>query len=106
MTSAARKLRDDGMAQAAAHSPSYVDALYAAIGIVARRQPTVHVNDLSGHSLPEPNHRNAAGPAWQRAVHGGVLQRTNQFRECTDPAKRARMAPVYFSLIYDPRSTP
>lgn len=102
-----RALRDEGMERAASHSPRFVDLACAAIKRVAKRQRHVHVDDVMPECGAEPAHPNAWGAAWTRAIREGIIQRTNQTRPCkTDPKKRAHNYPVYFSLIFDPRSAP
>jgi hypothetical protein len=107
----ARALRDAGLAQAQAHAPKFADLAYAAIERVARRQVHVHIDDvltaIATSGLPVPNHPNVWGAVWARAIRAKLIQRTNQVKPCTaDPKKHAHQYPVYFSLIYDPRSAP
>jgi hypothetical protein len=100
-------LRDAGLAQAASHSHRFADLAYAAIERVARRQVHVHVDDILAENVPQPNHYNAWGQVWMRAIRDGLLQRSNQTRPCkTDAGKHAHRYPIYFSLIYDPRIAP
>jgi hypothetical protein len=97
----ANRLKTDGMAQVAAHAPIYSALAYAALVRIARRQLVLHADDLIAElNGLKPPHPNAIGPCWQRAVHEGLIQRTNQVRASHDPVKRARMCPVYFSLVY------
>lgn len=97
----AKAQRDAGMARAEAHSPIFAVAAYAAIERVSRRQAHVHVDDILAENVPEPNHPNAWGAVWAKAIRAGIIQRSNQTRPCaTDPKKHAHQYPIYFSRIY------
>jgi hypothetical protein len=91
------------MAQAVAHSPRFADEALEAIKRVARRQIHVLVDDVLAECKARPNHPNAFGAVWMRAIREGIIQRTNQVRPSKDPAKHAHNYPIYFSLIRDPR---
>jgi hypothetical protein len=99
----AEHLRDRGMTLAsnaeAFHRPEFAEVAYGAICAVARRQPTVHVDDVLRQCLIEPDHPNAFGAVWMRAIRDGVIERTGQYRKSTDPKKHAHVYPVYRSLI-------
>ena len=100
----AKSLRNAGMASAEQHSPEFSVAAYEAIERVAQRQVHIHVDDILSEDVPAPNHPNAWGAVWARAIRNRVIQRTTETRLCkTDIGKHAHRYPVYFSLIYDPR---
>lgn len=102
---AGRRLRNEGMASVSKHSPNFSEQAYAALTRIAKRQLVLFADDLIAElDGLKPPHPNAIGPAWQRAVHEGLIQRTNQVRNSHDPAKRARSCPVYLSRVFDPRS--
>lgn len=101
----AKERRDAGMARAAAaqdrDTPKWSDIAFAAIERVARRQPHVHVDDILAENVPEPEHYNAWGGVWSRAIKRDIIQRSNQTRPCKrDAKKHAHASPVYFSRIY------
>lgn len=97
----ARAQRDAGMASAAAHSPSFMEAAFQAIERVALRQIHVHVDDVLAEGVPAPHHPNAWGAVWMRAIRAGIIQRSNQTRPCkTDAKKHAHQYPIYFSRVY------
>lgn len=101
-----RRLKAQGMASVSGHSPGFSEQAYAALVRVAKRQLVLFADDLIAElNGLKPPHPNAIGPCWQRAVHEGIIQRTNQVRNSHDPAKRARACPIYFSQIFDPRSS-
>jgi hypothetical protein len=96
----ARELRDAGMAQAAERAPTWSARAYDAIVRVARRQPEVHIDDMLAERLPPPNHPNAWGAVWARAIKDRIIERTLETRPCrTDPAKHAHRYPVYRSRV-------
>lgn len=101
----ARALRDIGMARASqAQGKPWADVAYAAIERIARRQVTVHIDDVLQEGIAQPHHHNAWGAVWLRAIRNQIIQRSNQTRPCTvDRGKHAHRYTVYFSRIYDPR---
>lgn len=100
------RLKAEGMARATAHAPNFSEVAYAALVRIAKRQRVLFADDLIAElNGLKPNHPNAIGPCWQRAVHEGVIQRTNQVKPSHVASKRARLCPVYLSLILDPRSS-
>lgn len=103
---AGQRAKKEGMALAASHSPSFSDAANEALVRIARRQLTVHTDDLLRElGSIRPNHPNAFGAVWARAIHEGVIQRTTERRRSADPKKHCHEYPVYLSLIRDPRSS-
>jgi hypothetical protein len=101
----ARERRDQGMSRAVvAQGPRWADVAYAAIERVAIRQPHVHIDDVLREGVPRPDHYNAWGAVWMRAIRDEIIQRTTETRLCTvDPGKNAHRYPIYFSRIHDPR---
>lgn len=107
----ARTRRDAGMEAAAEaerrDQPEYAPALYAAIVSVARRQASVHVDDVLPLLTVRAQHFNAAGHVWARAIKDGVIVRTGRIRACrTDRAKHAHQSPVYASGLYGRAAKP
>ncbi|MBP2495416.1 hypothetical protein ABID82_002252 [Methylobacterium sp. PvP062] len=101
----AQARRDAGMEAAAEaerrDQPEYAPALYAAILAVARRQSTVHVDDVLPILTVRAQHFNAAGSVWARAIRDGVIVRTGRVRACrTDRTKHAHQSPVYRSMLF------
>lgn len=94
------KLKRDGMALAECaqelSAPGSTDHAYGELLSVARRQDTVHADDLRHVKLDHPN---AWGSVWSRAIKSGVIERTDRVRPCSDPAKHKHLSPVYASLI-------
>ncbi|KNY20390.1 hypothetical protein AKJ13_22440 [Methylobacterium sp. ARG-1] len=81
--------------------PEYAATLYAAIEAVARRQATVHVDDVLPILTVRAQHFNAAGSVWARAIRDGVIVRTGRVRACrTNRAKHAHQSPVYRSMLF------
>jgi hypothetical protein len=108
----AEQARDVGMALASAaqkrKSSPWVDAAFQAIKCIAITQATVHVDDvaqaISGW-LPEPEHANAWGSVWRKALRHGLIARTGEVKGAgtSFPAhahKHARAYPIYRSLIF------
>jgi hypothetical protein len=97
----ARKRRDAGMALAAdAEREEWKDRAYAALVSVARRSRLVHVDDLLSEFTEEPEHPNAWGSVWMRAVRSGVLRHSGCVRPCKcHPRKNAHQYPIYQSLV-------
>lgn len=98
----AQRRRDRGMQLAAnAQGQRWADIAYAAIERIARRQVHVHIDDVLRAGVPQPEHPNAWGGPWMRAIRRGVIQRSNQTKPCTvDKRKHAHQYPVYFSRVY------
>lgn len=101
----ARSDRDTGMARAAEaedrSETGFADALYAAIVAVAKRQATVHFDDVNPLLTVRPLHFNASGSVWLRAIKDGVIVATGRTRPCaTDRRKRAHNSPVYRSTLF------
>jgi hypothetical protein len=101
----AKARRDVGMERAAgAQGHCWAALAYQAIKTAALRQPHVHVDDILAQNIPQPEHPNAWGAVWMRAIRNGIIQHSNQSRPCkTDKRKHAHRYPVYFSRIHDPR---
>lgn len=98
--SEAKARRDAGMAQAEAHAPGFSALAYAAIERVARRQGSVHVDDVIAEGLPPAPHPNVWGAVWARAIRAGLIARTTETRPCRrDPKKHAHRYPVYLSRV-------
>lgn len=96
-------LRDMGMQAAAAaqesETPGFAMQAYAAVVAVARRQPTVHVDDVLAFGL-EASHPNAWGAIWMRAIKNRIIVRSGRLRPCLrDPGKHKHQYPVYTSMI-------
>lgn len=82
-------------------TPRFADAAYAAIERIARRQSTVHVDDVLKECSIKPSHPNAWGAVWMKAIRKGLIQRSDRVRPCaTDPKKHAHQYPVYESLVW------
>lgn len=99
----AQKRRDRGMALAADAQdrvePTWSDDALRAIETVARRQATVHVDDVLPLVSP-PAHHNAWGSIWLHAIRAGVIVKTDRRRRSTDPKKHAHEYPVYASRLW------
>jgi len=93
--------RDAGMARAVAHSPHFAAIAYAAIVTVAKRQATVHVDDVLAECSARPRHPNAWGSIWMRAIRSGVIERSGDLQNCrVDRGKHAHAYPIYLSNIF------
>lgn len=100
----ATKLRDAGMSVAAfaqdSKCPDWSDLAFAAIVYIARKQSTVHVDDVLQAFDLKPEHPNSWGAVWMRAIKTGVIERSGQMRPCiTDPGKHKHQYAVYRSNI-------
>ena len=99
----AQKDRDEGMAQAEAHSgeiwAAYCDDY---IEKYAREHPTLFVDELWASGLMEPISPRALGPRILSASLRGIIERSGMTR----PSVRSRMGhkPVWKSLIYEGRA--
>lgn len=103
--------RDAGMAIASAAqeraAPGWSERAYQAICLVARFQPTVHIDDVRRIFAEEaPGHPRAWGQVWVRAVKVGVIEATGTVRKTTDPRKHCHPCPVYRSLLYPKTGVP
>jgi hypothetical protein len=97
-------LRDSGMAlasQAQEHErPGWGERAYQAIVAVARLRATVHVDDVLRIFREQPEHPNAWGSVWQKAIRDGVITRSGTVRETQDRRKHRHRYPVYASAIF------
>jgi hypothetical protein len=96
--------RNRGMGHAAdaedREQPEFAEAAYAAIRTVAEKQDTVHVDDVLPLCAVKPNHPNASGAVWMRAIRERIIEHSGMVRPCrTDAKKNAHRYPVYRSLI-------
>lgn len=94
--------RNVGMQTAAeAQGDAWAADAYAAIVSVARRQLIVHVDDVLKVFHRQPEHYNAWGAVWMKAIRQGILRRTGTVRPCkAHSRKHAHQYPVYASAIY------
>lgn len=98
--------RDAGMAAAAdaqeRKTPGFGAVAYGAIVAVAKRQATVHVDDVLAECEARPQHHNAWGAVWARAIRDGVIRRSGEVRLCrTDARKHGHAYPVYRSRLFN-----
>ena len=95
------RLKRDGMARAECAqefaAPGSNEYAFQELVKVARRQSTVHADDLRHVSLERPN---AWGAIWRRAMRENIIKRTNEVRPCADPRKHRHASFLYASLIY------
>jgi hypothetical protein len=96
--------RERGMGLAAdaedAHNPDFRELALNAIRRIAKRQSTVHVNDLFAEITERPVHPNCMGSIWREAAKNDWIIMTDRTRQCIDPKKHRHRSPVYQSLIY------
>lgn len=99
----AKRLRDAGLAEAEAHAPKFSARAYAAIADLARRSPTLHIDDVILFTdVGEAPHPNAWGAVWMKAIRAGLIARTAEVRPCRhDPKKHGHQYPVYRSLVWE-----
>jgi hypothetical protein len=101
----AARRRDVGIARAA-HAqdikrPGWSELAYQAIVALARTQAEVHVDDVLRVFVLRPDHPNAWGAVWQRAIRNGVIKHSGRVRPCkVDSGKHLHQSPIYDSLIY------
>jgi hypothetical protein len=103
----ARDLRDRNMSLAERHqdsaSPDWSTRARLALERLARRQPTVHIDDMLLEFTEQPEDHHAWGSVWRNAALAKVIEKPKptEYRPCTvDPKKHAHASPVYRSLIY------
>jgi hypothetical protein len=98
----ARLQRDAGMATAAAaEGAEFAIEAYATLLKIARRQPTVHVDDVLAAMRIRPQHPNSWGRVWVEALRNKVIEPSGATKLCQfDARKNAHRYPVYRSLIY------
>ena len=98
----AEDLRNRGMTLAAKAQdhvePEWAELAFQAIVTAARRQSTVHVDDVWPKVAP-PHHHNAWGSVWMRAIKGKIIEKTTARRHSIAPRKHKHEYPVYRSLI-------
>jgi hypothetical protein len=97
-------LRDGGMTTAAEAqervAPGWADRAYHAIVVAARTSASVHVDDVLRIFPEPPEHPNAWGAVWSRAIRNGVISRSGLVREAQDRRKHRHQYPVYASAIF------
>jgi hypothetical protein len=98
----AEELRERGMSLASAAQdrvePEWSEQAFQAIVTAARRQSTVHVDDIWPKVAP-PHHYNAWGSVWMRAIKRGIIAKTDGRRHSIAPRKHKHEYPIYRSLI-------
>lgn len=93
--------RNAGMTSAAEGSPYFAAAAYAAIVAIAKRQATVHVDDVLTECSARPHHHNAWGGVYMAAIRAGIIARSGELRHCRmDRGKHAHAYPVYHSCVF------
>jgi len=96
---AERDLGIDRAASAEARQPELSLGSFAAIVRIAKRQATVHVDDVLRECHVRPKHFNAWGAVWMRAIRTQIIEHTGELRPCrTDGGKHRHNYPVYRSL--------
>ena len=95
-----RQLRDEGMARAD-RNLTFAEEAAAVIKRIAARQPTLFVDDVLKECSRRPDHFNAWGAVWSRAIKAGIIMPTRERRQTSDPKKHAHWYPVYKSLIWE-----
>jgi hypothetical protein len=97
-------LRDSGMALASQaqeqERPGWAERAYHAIVVAARMRATVHVDDVLQIFREAPEHPNAWGAVWQKAIRDGVITRSGTVRETQVRRKHRHQYPVYASAIF------
>lgn len=100
----AAQLRDAGMGRATdaqeSKQPGWSDLAFAVIVMIARRQPEMHVDDVLSDFPMRPQHFNAWGQVWRRAIMAGVIRNSGRVRPCADVRKHRHQSPIYTSLVY------
>jgi hypothetical protein len=101
----AEELRNRGMSLAETKNaflcPLWSERAYAAIVRIARRQATVHVDDVLREFTEKPSSANAWGSVYMRCIRERLIVHSGEVRPCTvDPTKHLHRSPVYASLIY------
>lgn len=96
--------RERGMGLAAdaedREQPEFAEIAYSAIRTIAEQQDTVHVDDVLPLCTVKPNHPNAFGAVWMRAIRERIIAHSGTVRPCrTDAKKNAHRYPVYRSLV-------
>jgi hypothetical protein len=103
-SSQGQALRDRGMALAGGaqeqKQPGWGERAYQAIKAVAEVHRFVHVDDVLHSFRERPEHPNAWGSVWQRAIREGVITRSGTVRETRDGRKHRHQYPVYLSAIF------
>lgn len=98
-----QRRREAGMALASGAQERkhrhWSDQAYAAIRAIATRQDEVFVDDVLGAFALVPDHPNAWGHVWQRALRDGLIAHSGRIRPSADPKKHKHQYPVYRSLI-------
>lgn len=95
--------RDQGMGLAADAQdhvePAWGETAFAVLELLAKRRPFIHVDDM----LPlvsAPDHPNAFGAIWMKAIRRRIIEHSGQTRPSKDPKKHAHQYPIYRSLVY------
>jgi hypothetical protein len=86
--------------------PEWSELAFRAIVAIAKRQETVHIDDLLREFSAAPEHPNAWGSIWQRALREDVIVHSGRVRTCRgDPKKNAHQYPIYQSLVFKGETT-
>lgn len=100
----AQTRRDVGMDRARSKQekldPVWSGLAFAAIERIAKRQATVHVDDVLTEFTAKPICPNAWGAVWQRAIRLGLITHSGRVAPCkTDKRKNAHLYPIYVSNV-------
>ncbi len=98
----ARLERDSGMASAAAAQGAlFAETAYALLVALARRQEYVHIDDMLRNCDLRPEHFNAWGSVWMKAVRNKVIEHSGRVKPCmVHVRKHKHNYPIYRSLIH------
>jgi hypothetical protein len=89
--------------------PKWTELAYMVIESTAKKNSTVHVDDVAKQAvlmkLPVPEKSNAWGSVWTKAIRNGLIQRSGNMRAAGQnfpehAHKHARLYPVYDSLVF------
>lgn len=82
--------------------PEWSELAYRAIVAIAKRQETVHVDDILREFDAQPVHPNAWGSVWSRAIRDNVIAHSGRVRPCTAHARKNKHNyPIYQSLVFE-----
>lgn len=100
----AERRRDRGIGLAAEAQdrsvPDWGERAYEAIARLAEVQAEIHVDDVLRVFMTKPEHPNAWGSVWQRAIRDGLIERTGRVKPSADAKKNSHNYPIYRSAAY------
>jgi hypothetical protein len=102
---AENEARDAAIERVEAHADDdWKAAALAAVELAARTRETFTGDDVWNMGLPKPREARALGPVMLGAARAGLITRTDEVRDSTQPGCHRGLVRVWRSNVYEPGS--